>query len=80
MAGTSRQNAPVRRPPAAPELPDDESENSRPRRAADNAERRTSAQRRDDSSARDDRSSSSQIRRVGRGMVSKIREIFEGKP
>jgi hypothetical protein len=70
---------PNRRMPTVSAPPDDEIENSRPRRAPEDGQRNTTARRRDNSS-RDDSTTSGQIRRAGRGMVSRIREIFEGKP
>jgi hypothetical protein len=70
---------PGRRAPTVSAPPDDEIENSRPRRAPEDGQRHTTARRRDNSS-QDDGTTNGQIRRVGRGMVSRIREIFEGKP
>lgn len=66
---------PIRRTPTPPA--DGDEENSRPRRVPDDSESRTSARRRGnpDESDRD-----RQLRRLGRSMATKIRQIFEGKP
>lgn len=69
--------APVRRTPQPPSASDDEPENSRPRRAPDDPNNRTSGNRRNKSSNDDN---NAQIRRVGRGVLGKLRQIFEGNP
>lgn len=68
---------PIRRVPAPPPSSDGKEENSRPRRVPDDSESRTSARRRGNT---DESDRDRQLRRLGRSMATKIRQIFEGKP